>query len=82
MAANDVTQEATPEPLRLWAEHPVMVVVLFLKLTVPVGVTPPPVMVAVSVVVAPTVVGEGEAVSAVVEMPALIVRESAPVEVA
>jgi hypothetical protein len=46
-----------------------MVVPPFLKLTVPVGVTPPPETVAVSVVAAPTEVGLGDEVSEVVLAP-------------
>jgi hypothetical protein len=70
VAVNVVVHVATPDPLRAWAEHPVMVVPPFLNPTVPVGVTPPPVTVAVSVVEVPTVVGLGDEVSTVVETPA------------
>ena len=65
----EVVQVAVPEVM-VWAEQPVMVVPPDLKLTVPVGVTPPPETVAVSVVEAPTVMGFGLAVTAVDEGPA------------
>jgi hypothetical protein len=71
---NVVMHVATPA-VRDWVPQPVMVVPPFLKLTVPVGVTPPPVTVAVRVVVAPAVVGDGDGSSVVVEVPALTVSE-------
>jgi hypothetical protein len=76
---NVVTQVAEPE-VSVWAPQLVIVVPAFLKLTVPVGVTPPPETVAVRVVEPPTVVGLGEATSEVVDVPALTVSVSVPVE--
>jgi hypothetical protein len=58
-----------------------MVVPLFWKLTVPEGLVPPPVTVAVMVVEVPTVEGEGEAETLVVEVPLLTTSEVVPVEV-
>jgi hypothetical protein len=69
MVAKLVTQVATPD-VRAWAEHPGMVVPFEVKLTVPVGVAPPPVTVAVSVVELPTADGLGDAERAVVVDPA------------
>jgi hypothetical protein len=82
VAAKLVTQVATPDPLRAWAEQPVMEVPPFLKLMVPVGVTPPPVTVAVRVVDWLTEAGLGDALSAVADVPALTVREAEPVDAA
>jgi hypothetical protein len=76
---DEVTQVATPAVMA-WEAQPVMVVPPFLKLTVPLGVTPGPETVAVSVVEAPTVVGLGEEVRAVELAAALTVREREPVE--
>jgi hypothetical protein len=76
-----VVQVATPEPLTGWEPHPVIVVLAFLKLTVPPGVTPGPVIVAVRVVEALAVVGLGLEVSVVVDVPGLTVRVVEPVEV-
>ncbi len=75
-----VVQEALP-PAIVTAPQPVMVVPLFWKLTVPEGLVPPPVTVAVMVVEVPTVEGEGEAETLVVEVPLLTTSEVVPVEV-
>jgi hypothetical protein len=75
-----VTQVATPAVITD-AEQPVMVVPEFLKVTVPVGAAPPPVTVAVSVVEAPAVVGDGAANRLTADAPVLTASDVVPVDV-
>jgi hypothetical protein len=79
-ADQSVTQVATPDPLRDSAPQPVIVVPASSKFMVPVGVTPGPEIVAVRVVLVPTVVGEGETVRTVVLVAAPTDSEISSVE--
>ncbi len=77
---NVVVQVATPPPLRDCAPQPEIVVPPLTKLTVPVGKIPGPVTVAVRVSVAPTVTGEGDSASVVLEAALVTVKERGPVD--
>jgi hypothetical protein len=77
----EVVQVATPEPLTVWEPQPLIVVPPLVKLTVPVGVLPPPETVAVRVVLAPTVGEVGLEVRTVEVVPNPTVSERVPVEV-
>jgi hypothetical protein len=77
---NVVVHWAEP-PVMVADPQPVIVVPLFWKLTVPEGLVPPPVTVAVIVVEVPTVEGEGLALTEVVLVPLLTTSDVVPVEV-
>jgi hypothetical protein len=77
--AKEVTQVVVPEE-RVWEPQPVMVVPEFLKLTVPVGVAPGPVTVAVRVTDWLVAAGLGDAVKLAVEPVELTVTVSEPVD--
>jgi hypothetical protein len=76
----EVVQVATPL-VTVFDPQPEMVVPPLVKLTVPVGVLPPPVTVAVKVVLAPTVGEVGLEVRTVEVVPNPTVSERVPVEV-
>jgi hypothetical protein len=76
-----VTQLATPAPLTPCAPQPPIVWPLLRKATVPEGVAPEPVTVAVRVVFTPTVMGDGLTESVTTLEVWFTISDTVPVEV-